>query len=147
MTQRVLVFEGDAAFAGELEAELGKHGFEVRVVDDGNAGMREAALAPPDLILLAAELPKMSGFSVCNRLKKDPKLQSIPILILSKDSTDETVELHKKLKTRADDYVRVPLDPSDLLEHMRALVPAGGSGSKMRSNSPSDGSELLVDED
>ena len=66
MGQKVLVFESDAAFAGELRNELIKLGCTVQVVDDGNAGLQQAAKIQPDLILLSIELPRMNGFSVCN---------------------------------------------------------------------------------
>ncbi len=57
MSQNVLVFESDPTFAGELKSELVKLGCDVRVVDDGNAGLQQAATARPDLILLSIELP------------------------------------------------------------------------------------------
>ena len=72
MSIKVLVFESDSAFAGELRNELGNLGCAVRVVDDGNVGLQQAQAERPDLILLSIELPRMNGFSVCNKLKKDP---------------------------------------------------------------------------
>src|SRR5690606_18373703 len=64
---KVLVFESDASFAGELRNELGRLGCTVQVVDDGNVGLSAAASDRPDLILLSIELPRMNGFSVCNK--------------------------------------------------------------------------------
>ena len=75
MPTKVLVFESDSAFASELRAELGKLGCMTTVVDDGNAGLQAAASDRPDLILLSIELPRMNGFSVCNKLKKDAALR------------------------------------------------------------------------
>ena len=74
MATKVLVFESDAAFAVELRNEFGKLGCSTTVVEDGNAGLQQAAAEKPDLILLSIELPRMNGFSVCNKLKKDPNL-------------------------------------------------------------------------
>ncbi|MDI3291504.1 response regulator, partial [Polyangium sp. 15x6] len=120
---KVLVFESDHAFAGELRTELGRLGCTVQVVDDGNAGLQLAANDRPDLILLSIELPRMNGFSVCNKLKKDPQLKDVPLLIMSSESTDETFEQHRKLRTRAEDYVHKPIAFGELLGHIRALVP------------------------
>ena len=61
----------------------------------------------------------MNGFSVCNKLKKDPALKDVPLIIMSSESSDETFEQHRKLRTRAEDYVHKPIAFGELLEHMR----------------------------
>jgi CheY-like chemotaxis protein len=93
-----------------------------QVVDDGYAGLMAAASERPDLILLSIELPRMNGFSVCNKLKKDPALKDVPLIIMSSDSSEETFDQHRKLRTRAEDYVRKPIAFGELLEHMRPFV-------------------------
>ncbi len=128
MSNKVLVFEHDAGFAGELRRELSRLGCHVTLVDDGNAGLQQAAAERPDLILLSIELPRMNGFSVCNKLKKDPQLKDVPLVIMSSESSDETFEQHKKLRTRAEDYVHKPIAFGELLQHMRALLPQLGDG-------------------
>jgi len=132
MPTKVLVFESDPAFAGELRTELGRLGLVAQVVDDGYAGLMAAASDKPDLILLSIELPRMNGFSVCNKLKKDPALKDVPLIIMSSDSSDDTFEQHRKLRTRAEDYVHKPIAFGELLEHMRPFVeldngPLGGA--------------------
>jgi CheY-like chemotaxis protein len=122
MPTKVLVFESDASFAGELRTELGRLGMVAQVVDDGYAGLMAAASERPDLILLSIELPRMNGFSVCNKLKKDPSLKDVPLIIMSSDSSEETFDQHRKLRTRAEDYVRKPIAFGELLEHMRPFV-------------------------
>jgi CheY-like chemotaxis protein len=128
MPLKVLVFESDPSFAGELRSELSQLGLEVRIVDDGNAGLIAAASERPDLILLSIELPRMNGFSVCNKLKKDPALKDVPLIIMSSESSDETFEQHKKLRTRAEDYVHKPIAFGELLEHMRPYVQLDTNG-------------------
>ncbi|HEX8794023.1 MAG TPA: response regulator [Polyangiaceae bacterium] len=132
MATKVLVFESDPAFAGELRNELGKLGCATTVVDDGNVGLQQAASDRPDLILLSIELPRMNGFSVCNKLKKDASLKDVPLIIMSSESSDETFEQHKKLRTRAEDYVHKPIAFGELLQHIQGFVqlaPApGGDG-------------------
>src|SRR5258706_10338806 len=127
MSTKVLVFESDAAFAGELRNELGKLGCNTHVVDDGNVGLQQAAADRPDLILLSIELPRMNGFSVCNKLKKDPSLKDVPLIIMSSESSDDTFEQHRKLRTRAEDYVHKPIAFGELLEHMRPFVQLGAA--------------------
>jgi len=122
MPTKVLVFESDPSFAGELRTELTRLGLVAQVVDDGTAGLMAAASDKPDLILLSIELPRMNGFSVCNKLKKDPALKDVPLIIMSSESSDETFEQHRKLRTRAEDYVHKPIAFGELLEHMRPYV-------------------------
>jgi len=123
MATKVLVFESDPEFAGELQREFSKLGCSTTVVDDGNLGLQQAVSDRPDLILLAIELPRMNGFSVCNKLKKDPSLKEVPLIIMSTESSDETFEQHKKLRTRAEDYVHKPIAFGELLLHIQDFVP------------------------
>jgi CheY-like chemotaxis protein len=120
---KILVFESEPAFAWELRTELGRLGCTVQIVDDGNAGLQIAANDRPDLVLLSIELPRMNGFSICNKFKKDPHLRDVPLIIMSSDSSEETFEQHRRLKTRAEDYVRKPIALGELVAHIRQLIP------------------------
>ena len=139
MATKVLVFESDAAFASELRNELSKLGCTTSVVDDGNVGLQQAAADRPDLILLSIELPRMNGFSVCNKLKKDPALKDVPLIIMSSESSDETFEQHRKLRTRAEDYVHKPIGFGELVKHIDQFVKIGGA-------EQSDGQIVIEDE-
>src|SRR4051812_33336609 len=135
---KVLVFESDPAFAGELRTELGRLGCTVQVVDDGNYGLQVAAADRPDLILLSIELPRMNGFSVCNKLKKDAQLKDVPLVIMSSESSEETFEQHRKLRTRAEDYVHKPIAFGELLQHIQTFVPLDPP--------PSDAGAIVIDD-
>jgi CheY-like chemotaxis protein len=142
MSSKVLVFESDPAFAAELRKELGQLGCATTVVDDGNLGLQQASAEKPDLILLSIELPRMNGFSVCNKLKKDPALKDVPLIIMSSESTDETFEQHKKLRTRAEDYVHKPIAFGELLGRIQSFVKLSGSAPA----SDADGAIMIDDE-
>lgn len=139
MTTQVLVFESDAAFAQELEAGLAAYDCQTTVVDDANAGLAAAANEKPDLILLSIELPRMNGFSVCNKLKRDAALKDVPLIIMSSDSTEETFEQHRRLRTRAEDYVHKPITVGDLVTHIQELLP-------LQSNAEGEDS-IIIDDD
>src|SRR5688572_20397655 len=139
MTTQVLVFESDAAFAQELEVGLAAYDCQTTVVDDANAGLAAAASDKPDLILLSIELPRMNGFSVCNKLKRDAALKDVPLIIMSSDSTEETFEQHRRLRTRAEDYVHKPITVGDLVTHIQELLP-------LQSNAEGDES-IIIDDD
>ncbi len=124
MPRKILLIESDTAFAGEMASALEEKGFEARVSDDGKEGLDLARDLRPSAIVLCVELPKMSGYSICNKLKKDDDLRSIPLVIISAEATPETFEQHKKLKTRAEDYLIKPFPPSELVDRIGALVGA-----------------------
>src|SRR3954463_7348466 len=122
MAIKVLVFESDPSFAETLRTGLLKYGCEVSVVDDANSGLAAASRDKPNLILLAIELPRMNGFSVCNKLKRDAALKDVPLIIMSADSTEETFEQHRRLRTRAEDYVKKPISFDGLLARIQPFV-------------------------
>src|SRR5688572_7593349 len=122
MASRILFFESDPQFARTVRERLSARGAVVDVVEDGNAGLERASAERPDLILLTIELPQMNGFLVCKKLKKNPETQNIPVVILSSEATEEIFEQHRKLRTRAEDYLRKPIDPNALIERIGGLV-------------------------
>lgn len=148
MPTKVLVFESDSGFAHELQSGLAAYGCEVTVVDDATLGLQAAASNKPDLVLLAIELPKMNGFSVCNKLKRDAALKSVPLIIMSSDSTEETFEQHRRLRTRAEDYLHKPIGVTELVEKIRPFVPlAGPEAAPEAAPGLSKAEEVLLDED
>ncbi len=137
---KVLVFESDSNFAQTVESGLGGFGCVTTVVSDADAGLKTAEGQPPDLILLSIELPKMNGFSVCNKLKRNKALKDVPLIIMSSDSTDETFEQHKRLRTRAEDYVHKPIDFDALLGRIQQFV-------ALEKAADSQLDEVLIDDD
>jgi CheY-like chemotaxis protein len=119
---KVMIFESDRAFADSLKRAFTRRGCTVRVVDDGQIGIDLAPTDPPELIIVAVELPRMSGFAVCNKLKKVPELKDVPVVITSSESSQETFDHHSKLRTRAEDYVHKPITPDELIRRCAAHV-------------------------
>jgi len=122
MSKTVLLIESDPKFAGDMSAALESRGFGVRTSSDGKEGVELARALRPDCVVLCVELPGLSGYSWCNRLKKDDALKAIPLVITSSEATPETFEQHRKLKTRAEDYLIKPFLPATLVERVGALV-------------------------
>ena len=75
--------------------------------------------AAADVAELSIELPRMNGFSVCNKLKRDPALKDVPLIIMSSDSSEETFEQHRRLRTRAEDYIHKPIAFEQLLSRSK----------------------------
>ncbi|HMI91444.1 MAG TPA: response regulator, partial [Polyangiales bacterium] len=146
MGQRILLFESDNAFADEVRSNFEALGLTVDVAADGEQGLDIAAANRPDLILLSIELPRMNGFLVCKKIKKQENLQSVPLLILSSEATQDVFEQHKKLRTRAEDYIHKPIAFADLLARAQRFVNIRANGSAAPDR-PTDATMELTDLD
>jgi CheY-like chemotaxis protein len=148
MVKKVLIFESDATFAEELRGGFARLGCEVSIVEDATQGLQAATQQKPDLILLAVELPRSNGFSVCNKLKRDAGLQAVPVLILSRDSTEETFEQHRRLRGRAEDYIHKPVTFEALLERASKFATFEGAPAADANNTAAivDDDDLLIDD-
>src|SRR5512138_1589529 len=116
----VLLVEPDGALTDEIRRAFAPAGFSVTALQAGEPVVERCREAPPDLILLAAELPDMSGFSVCNRLKRAHA--SVPLILYTAEATDAAIEAHRATRTRADDYLKKPFQIADLLGRAAALL-------------------------
>lgn len=112
----VLIIDNDSATSRELETLFQRQGVEVRKADEGRAGLKMISQRTPTLIILAVELPSVSGYSVCKKLKRHARLSRIPLFLISSKATKETFAQHQKLNVRADEYFHKPLDYSEFWE-------------------------------
>ncbi|HET8541044.1 MAG TPA: response regulator [Anaeromyxobacter sp.] len=130
MPKKILLIENDAGFAAEASHALEAAGLEVRTTGDGKEGLDLARDWAPEAIVLCVELPGMSGYLVCQKLKKDDALRSVPLVLTSAEATEETFEKHKTLKARADEYLLKPYAPEALIEKLAGLIglPDGAAG-------------------
>lgn len=128
MTQRILVFESDPGFASEVQTNFERLGATVDLMSDGASGVEHATATKPDLILLSIELTGMNGYLLCNKIKKMPALKGIPLVMLSAEASDSGFEAHRKLKTRAEDYIRKPIGFDELLKRVQQFVAIKANG-------------------
>jgi DNA-binding response OmpR family regulator len=114
---RILVVEDDEDIAQALQRSLRMEGYEVRTAGDGAAGLEQAGLFAPDLVILDLGLPKVDGIDVARSLRERDDL---PILILTaRDAVESRVE---GLDAGADDYLVKPFERQELLARLRALL-------------------------
>ena len=84
MSKKLIIAIDDEADIRELlKFNLEKEGYDVITAADGNEGMEKINSNSPDLILLDVMIPGIDGHEVCFRLKKDPHLKNIPVIISS----------------------------------------------------------------
>jgi response regulator RpfG family c-di-GMP phosphodiesterase len=87
---------------------------------DGFTGMSLVKLHQPDLIILDINLPSTSGHVICQHLKADPKLEKIPILIVT-GSSSESEDKVKSLESGAEAFLNKPFDVEELVAQIRSL--------------------------
>ncbi len=113
----------EVALAQAVQQALQQRGVAVSLLADGQEALAALRSNRPDAIILSVELGKLSGYSICNRLKKDPVLSLIPLILTSSQATAETFEQHSRLKTRAEAYISKPYSMDALLQVVNKFVP------------------------
>jgi CheY-like chemotaxis protein len=125
MADRILLcIEPDSATVDEIRREVGPYGFTIESISNGDDAIEWGKSNHPALIILSVE-PRKVGYAICNKLKRSPSLREVPLVLVSSEETLATFEQHKKLKSRADEYLLKPLDMSELLSKIDALVGLG----------------------
>jgi DNA-binding response OmpR family regulator len=119
--RRVLIIEDDEDIANSIRYNLEREGtFDVRIAGTGEDGLKEIQRAAPALVLLDINLPLMSGFELCRRLRRDEETSRIPILVLTA-RTDESDRV-LGLQLGADDYVVKPFSMRELVARVHAVL-------------------------
>ncbi len=113
MGKKILVVEDQEDNRRILRDLLAHAGYEVIEVDDGEQALDVAAAHRPDVILMDIQLPLLDGYEATRRLKADPNLKHIPIIVVTSYalSGDET----KARAAGCDAYVAKPFSPKALL--------------------------------
>jgi DNA-binding response OmpR family regulator/outer membrane murein-binding lipoprotein Lpp len=122
VTKRILLIDSDEAFAQGLSAAMNARGFAATMATNSEQGMTLARQESPDLIVVCVEAQPTNGYMLCTRLKKDEQLKGIPVILTSANATADSFEKHKKLKTRAEEYLIKPFEPQVMLERASALL-------------------------
>jgi DNA-binding response OmpR family regulator len=99
-------------------------GCEVTWLAGGDAGLARATTDRFDLVVASAELRGVNGFRLCNRVKRDPRANAVPVFLVTTAASSESVDAHRDLPTRADVYLRKPVVMAELLAQVRAHVRA-----------------------
>lgn len=117
---RVLVVEDDLANRVLLTRMLERVGYEVESVADGQAALDAVPARDPDVVLLDIGLPGIDGLDVCRRIRADPGLSTIPIILLTgRTGLDDVVE---GLDAGADDFIGKPYEMAELMARIRSVL-------------------------
>jgi len=115
---RILVVEDEHRIANAIKKGLEQESFAVDVAYDGEQGFDLAAGEAYDVTILDLLLPKMSGMTLCRRLREEEKNHTPILMLTAKDQLEDKV---KGLNAGADDYLPKPFAFAELLARIRAL--------------------------
>ena len=121
MKKRILVVEDQEDNRPILRVLLSNAGYDMVEAEDGQAAIAAAKAQPPDLILMDIQLPVLDGYEATRRIKSDPSLKGIPIIVVTSYalSGDE----NRAYAAGCDAYVTKPYSPLELLTKIREYLP------------------------
>ena len=152
MTARVLVVDDILSNVKLLEAKLTAEYFEVLTASSGEQALTRVAAELPDIVLLDVMMPGMDGFEVCRRIKANPRIAHIPIVMVT--ALDQPSDRVMGLDAGADDFLTKPVDDFALFARVKSLVRLKMMTDELRmreetgqSMGLSDAAETMVDPD
>jgi DNA-binding response OmpR family regulator len=133
---KALVVDDDRVLADVVAFALRREGYQVIQAFDGLSALQRWAEDKPDIIFLDVNLPKLDGFSVCRRIRKE---SDTPIIMLTVRIDED--DIIRGLEIGADDYICKPFSPRQMLARAKAVIRRSGA---TKSPSPSEAGDLVL---
>lgn len=116
--KKILLIEDEELIITLLQRKLEKEGYKVFVARDGVEGMEKVRKETPDIVLLDIVMPRMGGLEVLEELRRDKKLRSIPVIVIS--NSGQPVELDRAKKLGARDWlIKTEFDPKEVISKVK----------------------------
>jgi two-component system phosphate regulon response regulator PhoB len=120
MARCILVVDDEPDLLELVRFNLDRAGFRVETAASGEEALARLRRSTPDLLVLDLMLPDLSGEEVCRRVRADPGLAGLPVIMLTAKS--EEVDRVVGFELGADDYVTKPFSPRELVLRVKALL-------------------------
>lgn len=120
MSSTILIVDDEYSGRETLESVLEGEGYALIMAENGPQAIAKAKALQPDVILLDVMMPGMTGFEVCERIRSDPEVAEIPIIILT--ALDDRDSLLTGLKAGADDFLTKPFDRFELRARLISIT-------------------------
>lgn len=118
----IILIEDDTFISGMYFTKLSSLGWQVEVVEDGEAAWERLQQDPlPDLILLDVVLPKKDGFEILEGIRKDARLEAVPVILLT--NLGQKPDVERGVKLGADDYIiKAHFTPTEVVDKIKKLL-------------------------
>jgi sigma-B regulation protein RsbU (phosphoserine phosphatase) len=116
----ILIVEDNPASLDIMQVRLTANKYQVVTAIDGEEGLAMAQTHHPDLILLDIMMPKMGGLEVCRRIKNDPKLPFMPIIMVTAKA--DSKDVIAGLEAGGDEYLTKPVDHGSLVARVKSML-------------------------
>lgn len=122
---KILIIDDDPDFVEATRTVLESGPYEVSVAYDGDEGLAKVRSEKPDLIILDIIMPTQDGFQVCEKIKADPELSRLPVIMLtalSQQFAETSYSLREGMMLEAEDYIDKPVPPTELLAKVEKFL-------------------------
>jgi twitching motility two-component system response regulator PilH len=120
----ILVVEDSETYRAMISDLLKDSGFSVDTASNGVEALAKVEAYPaeglPVLIVLDIVMPEMNGYDFCRKVKKDPRMKDVPVVMCS--SKSEEFDHYWGMKQGADAYLNKPFEPKELLKTIKHLI-------------------------
>lgn len=120
MSKNILVVDDEPNILLSLEFLMKQAKYTVRTARDGEEALKAVAEAPPDLMLLDVNMPKRTGYQVCETIRANPDWKAVRIVMLTAKGRD--IEREKGLALGADDYITKPFATQEVVDKVKELL-------------------------
>lgn len=120
MSYKMLLADDSITIQKVVTIIFANEDYELTIVDNGSAALDRAREIVPDIILVDALMPGMTGYEVCSEARHDPLLRDIPLLLLV--GAFEPFDEGKARESGADDYISKPFESQHLIDKVRNLI-------------------------
>jgi CheY-like chemotaxis protein len=120
MAHKLLLADDSITIQKVVELILSEEGFEIKATNNGEEALTAIPSFKPDIILADIEMPKINGYQLCEKIKKDPLMFSIPVILLAGAFEPIDEELAKQVN--ADDFIIKPFESQELISKINAAL-------------------------
>jgi DNA-binding response OmpR family regulator len=122
MAYKLLLADDSITIQKIVELMLAGEGFEIKVTSNGEEALAVIPSFKPDLLLADIEMPRINGYQLCEKIKKDPSTSGIPVILLA--GAFEPIDEILAKQVRADDFIIKPFETQELISKINAVLEA-----------------------